>query len=805
MADPVLKVIVDFTDGLEFDEVTDIADISDLVLSTSIRRGRTTALDVFETGTATVSFKDDTGDWAPDNLSSIYAGKLKPMRKIIISGIWEGTDVLPIFYGYITNFNTLFPIGTDEVNRVTLSCVDAFKILSNSVVTSVSGTAAGDTTDERFGLILDQINWPPVLKGVTPGTNTVQADDGTQRNVLEALRLLETSEYGAMFISKGGEVTFYGQADLDINIYDPVYEFADDSSALPYTDMKIGHDDSLLYNDITVFAPSIADAHVSDSASQTKYFTRAAIRNTINDTLAGSTDVAENLLNFTKNTDVRVDAISVSLLGQSSEAFPYAYLLANIMDPIKVTRQMPGSYVFEKYLLIQGIDHDISPNRWDVTFKTSNPYFSAPSGYYLASLLGDNTDRALSDITTDSTGNAYVLSHDYLSSHYSSSVMKIDLRGNQTASNRYYEAGTSTETLIESINMDSAGNIYLVGNHQTYGSGGAITYSLGMIIKTDPAGTIIWQKEANQVFYPDYYSIAKFMGIDSSDNIYIIMDGAISSGRRNTLIKFNSAGTVQWQKQFAGGGDLSFTGAIDSSDNIYLVQNQFNLGSTITKINSSGTVQWCKTLADYDLTAITADSSGNIYVGGTIYSATASYTNAVFLKYDSTGTIVWSKELDTYTTRTANIQSMCFNSNKVYFIGDLDRYYGILGQLNIDGDLTWINAFDITITSSSILEGLRIVSKSSGAVVFTGLSVNLSDAPISIFGRVPSDGSKATGDYELPSGNIIAYNTQSGATSDITTTEGSATITLTTGTVTIGGSTFSVATTSITSESVEML
>lgn len=804
MADPVLKVIVDFTDGLEFDEVTDIADISDLVLSVSTRRGRTTALDLFETGTAAVSFKDLTGDWSPDNLSSIYAGKLKPMRKIMITGsTYSGTEVFPVFYGYITNFATAFAQGTDEVNRVTLSCVDAFKVLSNSVITSVTGDAAGDSTEDRFLQILDQITWPFGLTVSTPGTNTVQIDDGTQRNVLEALRLVEASEYGAIFVSKGGEVTFLGQADLDINVYDPVWEFADDGSALPYTDMKIGHDDSLLYNDITVFAPSIADAHVTDSASQTKYFTRAAIRNTINDTLAGSTDVAENLLNFTKNTDVRVDAISVSLLGQSSEAFPYAYLLANIMDPIKVTRQMPGSYVFEKYLLIQGIDHDISPNRWDVTYKTSNPYFNVPRGYYLASLLGDNLEPGsypidLPDVVTDSTGNAYVMSHDLISSVYSSSVIKFSPTATQVSSNRYYLSGYDVKAI--SIATDSEGNFYLVGNLVNT----SVYATSGFILKTSPSGTIIWQKALTR----SGGNFANLIGIDSSDNIFVNVNGYISSTLTQTVIKINSAGTTQWQKNIANAYEA--IGGCDSAGNVYLLQKTYP-GTRLTKLNSSGTVQWAKDFPDFDLTAFTADNSGNIYIAGAGNDPAASYNDAAFFKYDSSGTLVWANSMSTYNPQTAYIGSIFFKDNNIDFTGNLydatgGYYFGMIGQITTDGDFVWMNNFYDTNFESGTYPvwGLRVVSKSSNALIFAGTATSLANEPITLFGRVPSDGS-LTATYELPSGNTIPYLAGNCTMTSFSPSESSATISTSTGSVTVSSGTISVGTTSITSESVEMV
>jgi hypothetical protein len=565
--------------------------------------------------------------------------------------------------------------------------------------------------------------------------------------------------------------------------------------------MKIGHDDSLLYNDITVFAPSIADAHVSDSASQTKYFTRAAIRNTINDTLAGSTNVAENLLNFTKNTDVRVDAITVSLLGQSSEAFPYAYLLANIMDPIKVTRQMPGSYVFEKYLIIQGIDHDISPNRWDVTYKTSNPYFSVPSGYYLASLLGDDVEPGsppvLPDITTDSIGNAYVMSHDLISTVYSSSVMKIDLAGNLVGSIRYYLSGNHVK--VETITSDSNGNFYLVGNYVDT----TTSAPSGFIIKTTAAGSIIWAKRLVRSL-----AVTNFVGIDSSDNIYVNVDGYVFSTLTETIIKLNSSGVVQWQKDLST--PFKAIGGCDSAGNVYLLQKTYP-GTRLSKLNTSGVVQWATDFADFDLTALVADASGYIYIAGAGNDPAASYNDAAFFKYDSSGNMVWANSMSTYNPYTASIASICIKDNKIDFTGNLYEptigyYFGMVGQITTDGDFVWMNNFYDTNFEAGPwpVQGLRVVSKSSNALIFAGTATDLSNNPITLFGRIPSDGS-LTATYILPSGNTIPYLAGNGSMTSFSPSESSATISVATGSVFVGSETFSVGTTSITSESGQMV
>ena len=102
--------------------------------------------------------------------------------------------------------------------------------------------------------------------------------------------------------------------------------------------------------------------------------------------------------------------------------------------------------------------------------------------------------------------------------------------------------------------------------------------------------------------------------VDSSGNIYVTgyttggLDGNTNSGDDDLiLVKYNSSGTKQWTKQLGtSSSDIGYGVTVDSSDNIYVTGytdggldgNTSSGGSDffLLKYNSSGTKQWTKQL-----------------------------------------------------------------------------------------------------------------------------------------------------------------------------------------------------------------
>ena len=112
-------------------------------------------------------------------------------------------------------------------------------------------------------------------------------------------------------------------------------------------------------------------------------------------------------------------------------------------------------------------------------------------------------------------------------------------------------------------------------------------------------------------------------GVDSSDNIYVLVNGGSSS--TSYVMKFNSSGTVQWQKNItktitnSNNNTLSsWSGpTVSKSGDIYLrAYRGTNNDHAILKLNSSGVVQWVKSFPGNgsDTAYEKTDEEGNLWL-----------------------------------------------------------------------------------------------------------------------------------------------------------------------------------------------
>ena len=75
--------------GVLSDAASTPVDISALVNSVAISRGRDRILDRHDAGRCTVTFTDTTGTFDPDN--GTYADKILPMRQLKVTATYDGT------------------------------------------------------------------------------------------------------------------------------------------------------------------------------------------------------------------------------------------------------------------------------------------------------------------------------------------------------------------------------------------------------------------------------------------------------------------------------------------------------------------------------------------------------------------------------------------------------------------------------------------------------------------------------------------------------------------------------------------
>ena len=103
-------------------------DVSSDVRSCSIKRGRSSELDSFNTGSCHITFANADRKYDPENAAGTYYGKLTPGRPIRIRATPPSGSATGIFFGFVDQFNQQYTNPTDATAIVTAS--DAFKVMN---------------------------------------------------------------------------------------------------------------------------------------------------------------------------------------------------------------------------------------------------------------------------------------------------------------------------------------------------------------------------------------------------------------------------------------------------------------------------------------------------------------------------------------------------------------------------------------------------------------------------------------------------------------------------------------------------
>jgi len=396
MAMPTLGVSVDFANGPAFgnplilddpstplgigilaDTASDVVDVSNITLTASIRRGRNRILNKFEAGSASVVLEDSNGDWVPTNTSSPYYGKLVPLRKIRIWADYNSVRYY-LYSGYITSYDTNFKVGIEQISTVTLQCVDAFRLFSNVAITTVAGTSAGQTTGERMNNLLDVPAFPTSMRVIDTGDSTVQADPGTERDLLNALQTIENSEFGGFYIDPEGNATFLSRDTVAQKADQTATNFSDDGTGISYQAIDFAYDDTLIFNDVTVNRVGGTAQTVQDTSSIETYFIHSGKREgLLIQSDAESLDQATMILQSRKDAIFRIDSIGLNLADDTETARIVAGLSLDIFDLTNITKSTPGSGSVTLELFVQGVQHDITTNTWTTKLFTAEPIIQA--------------------------------------------------------------------------------------------------------------------------------------------------------------------------------------------------------------------------------------------------------------------------------------------------------------------------------------------------------------------------------------------------------------------------------------------
>lgn len=351
-------------------QAANIVDVSSSVIKIDTRKERNLLQDKYTAGQATVRIVDPTGAWNPQNTASPLYPNLVPLRQITIEATYSGTTY-PIFAGYITEYQYTYPKDQDT-GFVDLICFDAFRLLFNSLITTVTGAAAGDDTGTRVGYVLNTVGFPKSQRSILVGDTLCQADPGTSRSALEAIQTLEFTEQGAFYINKSGQAVFKDRTFVyNAQSATPTKFNNNGTTDINYSGITFAHDDKTIVNSCSVTRIGGTTQTYTDTTSQQTYFFHGVTAtDMLMQTDANALSLATAYVTTRKDTTIRIENITLDLVTLGYTTGVQAALTLDYFDTMQITNFQQGSTSIVKTLQCQGIAHSITPNTWKTTFVT---------------------------------------------------------------------------------------------------------------------------------------------------------------------------------------------------------------------------------------------------------------------------------------------------------------------------------------------------------------------------------------------------------------------------------------------------
>ena len=350
-------------------------DISAIVLNTYIDQPYDRVNDLFLTGSATVTFADYTGDWNPESTISPYTGLLVPLVPFTITADYSSVNY-SMFKGYVNSW-TYKPANGIEAASVTVNLMDGMSILNSINITTLAYYGGSNIrTGFRILGILYETGWDLAQTVLNGGSLLygVQADPGTYRSALNAIKTIENSEVGAFYADSNGYLVFLDRNAIATMSSATPYLFNDDGTNISYQDVSYVYDTDFISNTVQIVPPGFPATVYQDPTSVARYFERWLYRS---DLLNYATEDVGNqavyFLTGRKDPILRIKSVTLDITqGQPSNRI-IAGLVMDRYITLQVTRNAPGTTSLTKDLICCGLTYTITPEKWMVKIQTMEP------------------------------------------------------------------------------------------------------------------------------------------------------------------------------------------------------------------------------------------------------------------------------------------------------------------------------------------------------------------------------------------------------------------------------------------------
>lgn len=335
---------------------------------------------------------------------------------------------------------------------------------------------------------------------------------------------------------------------------------------------------------------------------------------------------------------------------------------------------------------------------------------------------------------------------------------------------------------VKGCAVDSNDNIIVCGRGSVGGTGDS-----AFVVKLNSSGVIQWQRRLDDTSSDQWDSVT----VDSNDDIIVggdFRDGPYGSLPDFVIAKYSSSGTLQWYRSLGGPTNIrdDFIGDVitDASNNVYATGASASDGAGsydawVGKFNSSGTIQWQKTYG-YTSTdrgrGLAIDSSGDLILCGSFRpGAWGAYVAKVSSSNGAMSTVNFYRDTR-YHSSVSEYHSVAVDSQGyIYAVGNSDTSVDqmVISKFDSSLNVEWHNEFNGV--GHGILNRVRINSKDEPIVC--GIEQYFSSGSYSpIVAKIPHDGT-GHGSYNsymtyqtMPWSNLTYAGTEATAALGVTST-----------------------------------
>jgi uncharacterized delta-60 repeat protein len=352
--------------------------------------------------------------------------------------------------------------------------------------------------------------------------------------------------------------------------------------------------------------------------------------------------------------------------------------------------------------------------------------------------FNNGMDDRPSDLKLDALENVYICGYSNNGSNDDMLVLKYSSAGVDQWSNGFIFNGVnSQDDRASSLVIDATSNVYITGKSDNDPS--LVQNFDYKTLKIDPSKNLLWQIDHNGTGNGEDEGTS--IGLLASGDIVVTGKSDSDSNPLSsnfdaiTICYSSSTGSQSWIKAYTGAAGKDDTGnqlAIDNSGNVLVAgSSQDNISESdalALKYSSTGVENWSKLFAGIgdnteNVNAMTIDAAGNTYLAGYTYSRN-NLKDLCVIKLSPIGDTLWVKKYNGSDNGNDEATDIKVDAGgNVYVTGfikdSLTDFDIITFKMNPSGNFIWMSQYNNN-TVNNEDKGFKLEIDGSGNVYVLG-------------------------------------------------------------------------------------